>query len=120
MAYALLIETAIPAPCAKSREDFLAALQTLGAKVGPLYRPAASGKIPRRRAYMAFLSCDLETWVRALGEPCEVSQHYDLLTHFPFQAWQQPCADGAVTCVGHLFERAPGRRWVTVARIILD
>jgi len=100
-------------PC-RTRADFLKILQALGAKVGRLYVTTS-----RRRQYVACLSCAWETWSEILGEPQDISGHYDLLTHFPFQAWQQPVDDGTVTCVGHLFERAPGRRWVTLARVLL-
>lgn len=98
----------------RTRAGFLKLLQALGAKVGRLY-----GTTSRHRQYVACLSCEWETWIEILGEPQDVSDHYDLLTHFPFQAWQQPVGDGVVMCVGHLFERAPGRRWVTLARVLL-
>jgi hypothetical protein len=97
-----------------TRADVLKILQALGAKVGRLYATTS-----RRRQYVACLSCAWETWIEILGEPQDISDHYDLLAHLPFQAWDQPVGDDVVTCVGHLFERAPGRRWVTLARVLL-
>ncbi len=76
-------------------------------------------RLPRRRTFSAFLSCPLQTWTEWFGEPQEVSSHYDLLTHVPFQAWQQPFADGVATCMGHLFERSAGRNWVILARVLV-
>jgi len=96
---------------------FIKKLQSLGARVERFVTPSDHSGAFRPHLYAAFLSCDLETWIKTFGEPENVSEHYDLLTHVPFQAWQQPLFGDTVTCVGHLFERAPGRRWVTVSRV---
>lgn len=100
-------------------KDFLKALRALGARVGAFEGHPHPTTLPRRQTYVAYLSCELKPWIDLFGEPQDVSSHYDLLTHLPFQAWQQPFVDGVVTCVGHLFERAPGRYWVTVARVLV-
>jgi hypothetical protein len=100
-------------------KDFVKFLRALGARVEAFqahFRPAS---LPRRQTYVAFLSCELKPWIDLFGEPQDISSHYDLLTHLSFQSWQQPFVDGVVTCVGHLFERAPGRQWVTVARVLV-
>lgn len=111
-------------PLAESRplgsgKDFLRILRALGARMGRIHGGFHPSSLPQRQTHVAFLSCALETWIERFGEPQEVSSHYDLLTHVPFQAWQQPFVDGAATCVGHLFERAPGHYWVTVARVLV-
>ena len=106
-------------PHSGSGGGFLAALQAMGASVSPLLCSRRSAASSQRRPYAAFLSCELETWIEAFGQPQAVSQHYDLLTHVPFQAWQQPFDGRMATCVGHLFERHPGRRWVTLARVLI-
>lgn len=102
----------------QSRGEFFDALRTLGAQFSPLSLNPRSRTGSGRQAYMVFVSCPRDAWVRAFGEPQQVTEHYDLLMHIPFHAWQQPSPNGPVTCTGHLFERSPGCNWVTVARVI--
>jgi hypothetical protein len=64
------------------------------------------------------VSCPLRTWERRVGtlqnvESCEGDGVV------LFQVWEQECADGTATCIGHLVDRPPHGSWVVVVRLCL-
>lgn len=67
--------------------------------------------------WSTLVSCPYEVWERFFGEPEAAVQYEDDLLAEPLQMWQQPCSDGLVECIGHLFDRPRQGRWVIVARI---
>ncbi len=107
------VRATLPLPPPGSREDFLCALELLGARLVP--RGGSSEERPR--TWAAHLSCPYRTWVRVFGPPQDVQWSHKGGNRVPLCAWTHEYAGRSLTCVGHLFERSPGKRWVLLARL---
>ena len=59
------------------------------------------------------MSCSYDTWKQTFGEPRDIQEH-----HF-VRAWEQPCSDGVVHCVGHFVDDPHDIKWVILTRICL-
>jgi hypothetical protein len=97
-----------------SRADFLQALQQLGAEP-ELHRLQSSRNA--RRMMRVHVSCSYENWIKVFGEP-ECVEEIVVSKHVQYR-WKHFCTDGAITCVGHLFEQSPGVSWVVVMRVMI-
>lgn len=104
-------ESATGALC---RHDFLEALQLLGTRRSDRRLRCTENA---RLMLPVHVSCSYERWVAAVGEPEEVREYKTPSMHTPITVWRQFCADGPVTCIGHLFQRPDGERWVAVVRV---
>jgi hypothetical protein len=89
----------------------------LGASLGVNYccRDAGSGDI--REVQTMFVSCPREAWVAEFGEPEQVRKHFDSSSGRWLRSWEHRRAKGPVRCVGQLFERSPGKKWVVVKQV---
>jgi len=109
-------EPAMSAASAGSRRDFLQALQMLDSKLNFHHV-----RFTRNRFEVVplHLSCPQDMWVQVFGEMRGAETHDSAADNSGVQVWEHRCSDGAVTCIGHLFERSPGARWVVVVRVCL-
>jgi len=107
------VNGSLPLPRPGSRQDFLRALELLGARL--LRRGGSSEERPR--TFAAHLSCPYRTWVRVFGEPQDVEWSHNAASRVPLCVWTHEVGGGSLTCVGHLFERSPGKRWVLLTRL---
>ncbi len=103
-----------PAPSRLSRGDFMEALQLLETRRGERQQHWAD---TARIMVPVHVSCPYERWVAFVGEPESVEQYKTSSAHVAVAVWKHRCADGPVTCIGHLFEQSSGERWVTVVRV---
>jgi hypothetical protein len=93
----------------RSRADFLREIQSLGS--GRRSQPANSDILP------VHVSCPYETWTNVFGEPESVIEYHEVPTRLAVQVWKHPCADGPVSCVGHIYEHPSGSKWVIAFRL---
>lgn len=96
------------------RHDFLKALRLLGTRRNDRRLRCADGA---RLMLPVHVSCSYQQWVATIGEPEDVKEFQTPSMHMAVAVWKQSCADGPVTCIGHLFQRPDGERWVTVVRV---
>ncbi len=101
-------------PPSNSRRDFIQALQILGGK-SKFYRLRGSDPMPR--TIPLHISCPYRTWVKVFGKPTDLEKHCRSSAGVAIHLWKHHCEDGPVTCIGQLFERLPGLRWVVVMRV---
>ena len=99
-----------------SRRDFLQALQLLDSKLN--FRHVRF-KRNRFEVVPLHLSCPHDTWIRVFGEMRGAETRDTAADNSGVQVWEHHCSDGAVTCIGYLFERSPGVSWVVVVRVCL-
>lgn len=107
---------ALPVAAPGSRRDFLRAVQLLG---GGLNVRKVRGKRDLFEVVPVHLSCPHETWVKVFGEVRGPEEQETAAGNPGVHVWEHPCADGRVTCIGHLFERSPGVPWVVLVRVCL-
>jgi hypothetical protein len=88
-----------------SKADFLHAVETLAGNLAAEFTAGDMESI--------FVACPYDTWKQTFGEPRGIQERHGI------QAWEQPCSDGLVHCVGY-FEDVPhdGQR-VILTRICL-
>jgi hypothetical protein len=93
-----------------TRADFLQALRRLD---------SARTQCPDHFRLMrpVYVNCSYDAWTAAMGEPEEVRQYRVGSMHGAIGVWKHHCADGPVTCIGHVFERSGARPWVIVMRV---
>lgn len=103
--------SAIPVLC---RHDFLEALRLLGTRRNDRRLRCTENA---RLMLPVHVSCSYEQWVTMVGKPEDVKEYKTPSMHMAITVWNQACADGPVACIGHLFERTDGERWVTVVRV---
>jgi hypothetical protein len=72
------------------------------------------------QARIVFFSRPYAVWERAFG-PIEVISNHCSSTSggLSVQVWKQPCSDGPVICVGHVFEHPSGVKWVLLVRLCI-
>lgn len=99
-----------------SRADFLQGLQLLGAR--PEIRRLRNRR-STRLAVPVHVSCSRADWQDVFGEPECVEEVGLPSAQNSLYLWKHFCTDGPITCIGHLFVRWPGVRWVVVVRISL-
>lgn len=97
-----------------SRADFMDALRRLGTRRNERRLRCADGA---RLMIPVHVSCAYERWAALVGPPESVHEYQTAALQMPVVVWKQQCVDGPVTCIGHLFERSSGERWVTVVRV---
>jgi hypothetical protein len=100
-----------------TRGEFLRMLRQRGAKPGVNYCRFDAQTREIRDIQHVYLCCRYDQWLQAFGEPEAVSPGFDSAVGATVHTWRQPCVDGPVTCVGHLFEHPAGVRWVIVVRV---
>ena len=110
------IEPVVSASSPGSRRDFLQALQLLDSKLN--FRHVRF-KRNRFEVVPLHLSCPHDTWAQVFGQMRGAEPRDTAAGNPGVQVWEHHCSDGAVTCIGHLFERSPGVRWVVVVRVCL-
>jgi hypothetical protein len=103
----------VAASSARTRRDFLHALQILGAKSN---RCRLNGD-PLPRMIPIHLSCPYQTWLKVFGRPRQLEKHGKPSAGVAVHTWKHECEDGAVTCIGQVSERLPGLRWIVVMRV---
>ena len=97
-----------------SRADFLQALALLAGEAGVRCEtPVRSGRV----TVAIYVSEPYATWVRIFGQPRGIEDQYDPFMRMVFQTWVQECADGPITCIGHLCHDTSGRRCVTLGMV---
>lgn len=111
---ALQTDTIVPDRLENTRADFLQALELLGA--GCKLRRSLLNEKTRLTARV-HISCKQRTWCEIFGEPQCVEQYHFQSSRTPVHIWKHFCKDGAVACVGHIFERSPGDDWIVVVRV---
>ena len=60
-----------------------------------------------------FVACPFDTWKQTFGKPQDVQDHHAI------QAWEQPCSDGVVHCVGNLVDDPHDGQRVVLTRVCL-
>jgi hypothetical protein len=67
-----------------------------------------------------FFSRPYAVWEHAFGPIEGISNHCSSTSRgLSVQVWKQPCSDGPVICVGHVFERPSGVKWIVLVRLCL-
>jgi hypothetical protein len=103
-------------PGNRNRRDFIQALRLLEAE-GQVEVFQIGEFLPRM--VRTHVSCPSETWEGVFGVPEDVEQYSLSPSRSAVHVWRQTCATGPVRCIGHLFERSSGVRWVVVVRVVL-
>ena len=89
-----------------SKVDFLCAVETLA-------------DMPQRAEFLTddleavFVACPYDTWKETFGEPRDIREHHTV------QAWEQPCSDAVIHCVGYFVDDPDDGKWVVVTRVCL-
>ena len=96
------------------RHDFLETLRLLGTRRNDRRLRCADHA---RLMFPVHVSCPYEQWVAIVGLPEDLKNYKTPSMHTPVSVWKQSCIDGPVTCIGHVFQRGDGERWVTVVRV---
>jgi len=65
------------------------------------------------------LACRYDTWKQAFGEPRNIQEHPVVACHLAVQAWEQPCSDGTVHCVGYFVDDPQDGQCVILTRVCL-
>ena len=102
----ILIDEATEDCLPLSKTDFVHAVETLAADVS---KPAL-GVDDMESVY---LTCPYDTWIQTFGEPQDIQEHHSV------QAWEQPCSDGVVHCVGCFMDDPNDGKWVILTRVCL-
>ena len=98
-----------------SLHDFVHAVHVLGAGTN-------RGRIPldvAARILRVHVGCPYDTWLKVFGEPENLEAMAADSGDLPLYVWRHACSDGPVTCIGHLYERTPGMKWVLAVRVSL-
>ncbi len=66
-----------------------------------------------------FMSCSYDTWKQTFGEPQDIQEHHLVACQSAVQAWEQPCSDGMVHCVGYFLDEPRDSQCVVVTRVCL-
>jgi hypothetical protein len=92
-----------------SKADFVHGVETL---VGKLEEPRFANFLTDDLEAV-FVACPDDTWKRTFGEPRGIQEHHAI------QAWEQPCNDGVVHCVGYFVDDFNDGKWVILTRVCL-
>lgn len=106
-----------------NREEFLRALRWLGAKLGARYCRSNGAKTGVEEVQAAVLRCSRDTWKRTFGEPSNVAECHERTAACipqPRYCWEQPCTEGAVKCIGYMFERLPDGSKAILLEVAFD
>ncbi len=93
-----------------SKADFLHAVETLA---GNLTSEFTAGDMET-----FFATCPYDTWKQTFGEPRGIQEHR-VACQSAVQAWEQPCSDGLVHCVGHFVDDPHRGQCVVLTRVCL-
>lgn len=99
-----------------STADFLRTLRRADAEKGNGDLASASVIGLQSDIQGQHLSCSRVDWERRFGPPKNVLDHDAALARLTIQTWDQPCTDGHVLCVGHLYQGRTGDSWVVLFR----
>ena len=95
-----------------SRADFVHAVGTLA---GELDKP----QFLTDDLEAVFVACPYDTWKQTFGELRDIQEHHVLACHSAVEAWEQPCRDGVVHCVGYFVDDPLDGKWVFLTRVCL-
>ena len=99
----------------RSKADFLHAVETVA---GDLSKPGLAGPGADDMETI-FVACPCDTWKQAFGELRDIQAHHVVACHLAVQAWEQPCSDGTVHCVGYFVDDPQEGQWVVLTRVCL-
>ena len=92
-----------------SKAEFLCAIEMLAEELDK----------PRLATFLTddleavFVACPFDTWKQMFGEPLDIQEHHSV------QAWEQPCSDGVVHCIGYFIDDPHDGKWVILTRVCL-
>ena len=92
-----------------SRQDFVGALGTLGAKIESRVSMAETSR-PRR----LLLICSYLDWIKVFGQAKIVANQRDERGCPSFFAWEYQCNDGTVLCLGCSRRRFDNEREIAI------
>jgi hypothetical protein len=95
----------------------LQTLRNLGGSLGVNYCCRESHGRGIQEVQAVFVSCPRRAWIKAFGRPRHVRRHFDAAQEKWLWTWQQQIGEGVLRCVGHIFERSPGRPWMVVKQV---
>jgi len=103
-----------------SRSGFLKKLTQLRARFIQRTGCRDCGDREVRQTRIVFFSRPYAVWERAFGPIESISNRCSSTSgELSVQVWEQPCSDGPVICVGHVFECSSGVKWILLVRLCL-
>ena len=107
-------------PVRFSRSGFLEKLTKLRARFIQRTGCPDCGDREAHQTRIVFFSRPYAVWERAFGPIECISNHCSSTSgELSVQVWKQQCSNGPVICVGHVFERPSGVKWVLLVRLCL-
>ena len=105
----------IPARDLLSKADFIHSVETLA---GDASKPAIT--VSGNDDMVAVcVSCPYTVWKQSFGEPRDIEEHSVVAGHTAVRAWEQPCRDGTVHCVGYFVDEPRDGPCVVLTRVCL-
>ncbi len=114
----LLDEAEKNPPHVLSKADFLHAVETLAGNLTAEF--TTGGTLLSEQSSClhdmenVFVACPFDTWKQTFGEPRGV-----VACQSAIQAWEQPCSDGVVHCVGYFVDDPHDGQCVVLTRVCL-